>query len=130
MEAFLATPNIEAYEGFNALFLQPRPRPRSTEGDTAEQGRFEIGYLSNKPPQARTLQLDGSRGLSNTTWDEPWPKVLAGQVQVDELVRRGLGEEELIEGLFTLMRWVISLYWSSEQQVAIRADSCIANRYP
>jgi uncharacterized protein with NRDE domain len=93
MSAFLSTPDVEAYEGFNALFLQPR------------NGGFEVGYISNKPPQARTLQVQGSRGLSNTVWDEPWPKVLQGQEQVDELIERGLQGQELVDALFALMRY-------------------------
>lgn len=111
MAAFLATPAIDTYEGFNALFLQPK------------DGGFEIGYLSNKPPQARVLRLEGSRGMSNTTWEEPWPKVLEGQKQLNEIVRADQGKDELIRDLLDLMRCVQPGLADTAQSIGPRGES-------
>lgn len=93
--------DLEAYDGFNLLLFHVK-----TEG-------AEVEYISNRPVgRAGILKWDvkGTRGVSNTPMEEPWPKVRDGQTGMDRELREWSetkeGEEELLKRLFRLLRYV------------------------
>jgi uncharacterized protein with NRDE domain len=100
--------DLEAFDGFNLLLFHVK-----AEG-------AEVGYMSNRPKgRAEILGSDvkGTRGLSNTAMEEPWPKVRNGKTRMDKELQEWSeekeSEEELTERLFGLLRYVSSLLSTS-----------------
>lgn len=74
----------DAYAGFNLLV-----------GD-----RATLAYAATGQEEARLL-APGYYGLSNSTLDEPWPKIARGGAAFQEWVENGANDDELA---FTMMR--------------------------
>lgn len=71
---------------------------------------FEVGYICNKPDVTKRIipiSPGKSYGLSNSHWDNPWPKVVKGQSFLEEALARsreeGESEEGLVERLMGIM---------------------------
>ena len=72
-----------------------------------KDGRVHMSYLTNRPSDApiRTLQEPNVCGLSNSSPNDPWPKVRWGEVLVEDvLARERHGEAELLEKLFEVLQ--------------------------
>lgn len=72
-----------------------------------KDGRVHMSYLTNRPSDApiRTLQEPNVCGLSNSSPNDPWPKVLWGEALVEDvLARERHGEAELLEKLFEVLQ--------------------------
>ena len=72
-----------------------------------KDGRVHMSYLTNRPSDApiRTLQEPNVCGLSNSSPNDPWPKVRWGEALVEDvLARERHGEAELLEKLFEVLQ--------------------------
>lgn len=61
------------YAGFNLLV-----------GELGATGQFKMGYTSNRSEDHGRIVTEESVGLSNSTLEEPWPKVVEGNTALAE----------------------------------------------
>lgn len=100
----------ELYAGFNLLL-----------GEVDAAGEFRMGYASNREKEgaeARVLLVvreAAVAGLSNDTLGEPglrekeWPKVQSGCAAFEAATSEAAEEEQLVEGLWSVLRYVLAL---------------------
>ena len=72
-----------------------------------KDGRVHMNFISNRPRDApiRTFEEPNVRGLSNSSPDDPWPKIRRGEALVEEvLAGERHGQAELIERLFGVLQ--------------------------
>lgn len=92
----------DAYTGFNLLLFDLAPATPV------------VGYVTNRAtPQTAHPDQPGEqkgtvRGISNSAWDAPYPKLVAGEaamkVQLEEWESGGEGEGELVERMMAVLR--------------------------
>lgn len=93
---FLDRIDAKHYVGFNLLLFD-------LKGD-----KTEIGYLSNRPEPTK-LTPDGERchGISNSPWNQPYPKVVEGEERMTETLKAwtaaGGDEDDLIARMMDLL---------------------------
>jgi uncharacterized protein with NRDE domain len=103
--------NSADYDGFNLLLFH------------VKQDGAEVAHVSNRP-EVRAEILDnesrGAHGVSNTPIEKPWPKVVDGEKGMGETLAEwrdaGEGEDELVQRLFRLLRWVLLRQYESQSQ--------------
>ncbi|KAG0162902.1 hypothetical protein DFQ28_002456 [Apophysomyces sp. BC1034] len=83
-------PMMQEFSGFNLVCF-----------DLLSQ---EGAYITNRRHDGITYLKNGDiYGLSNSTLDDPWPKVRQGCQRFEEVLAKDRGEDELVEELFNLL---------------------------
>lgn len=93
---FLEGIDAKSYVGFNLLLFD-------LKGDKAE-----VGYLSNRPePTLLTPDGDTCQGISNSPWNQPYPKVTEGEERMAKTLAAwtaaGGDEDDLVERMMDLL---------------------------
>jgi len=101
VQDYLRTIDPDRYVGFNLLLIHPH----KTESGWKQT---DIGYISNRP-KATIMQPDknGCKGMSNSPWAEPYPKVVNGEkamaATLAEWTDKGEDDDALVERMMTLL---------------------------
>lgn len=93
---FLKGIDAKSYVGFNLLLFD------------LQEPEAEVGYLSNRPePTQLTPNGYSCQGISNSPWDQPYPKVTEGEERMTRTLEAwttgGGDEDDLVDKMMDLL---------------------------
>lgn len=96
MSDFLSGIDANKYVGFNLLLFD------------LQGTKPDVGYLSNRPePTQLTPDRERCRGISNSPWAQPYPKLVDGEERMghalDCWTAEGGDEDDLVEKMMELL---------------------------
>lgn len=93
---FLKGITAESYVGFNLLLFD------------LQRKNVQVGYLSNRPEPTQLTPSEWScQGISNSPWDQPYPKVTEGEDRMTQTLEawsaQGGDEDDLVARMMDLL---------------------------